>query len=350
MLRGQRKKCANATVGHLAVSILIALMAGLLYTPAPLEGVRIDQAWYQIHTSSLVQPGSGLLSGNVPSQRFDATALKLSSTFIASHRDSDTDAFLSNSKGRSWSFWGKSCTRLKLYAYKFLLQWLGWSRTDARGLLQMTSMFVASKQQLQQLLPSQQHLRVQTMLDIGAGSGTVTATVAAALAPHLRNVTVLEASWVLRYSLWLQGYQTPASPQELSGTFDMVSLLNVLDRCDNPQELVKTAWHHLRPSGVLLVATVLPFCDKVFERGTGRALTNRPPLVPFPIHRAAKCKATSPMGFEHSAAAFVATLLEAVPGAPFELIRWTRLPYLGSGNHISTHTALQNALFVFRKN
>ena len=229
---------------------------------------------------------------------------------------------------------------------------MGWSRTDARGLLQMTSMFVASKQQLQQLLPSQQHLRVQTMLDIGAGSGTVTATVAAALAPHLRIVTVLEASWVLRYSLWLQGYQTPASPQELSGTFDMVSLLNVLDRCDNPQELVRTAWHHLQPSGVLLVATVVPFCDKVFARGTGRALTNRPPLVPFPIHGAAKCKATSPMGFEHSAAAFVATLLEAVPGAepPFELIRWTRLPYLGSGNHISTHTALQNALFVFRKN
>ena len=53
-------------------------------------------------------------------------------------------------------------------------------------------------------------------------------------------------------------------PQEIgNSTFSAVSLLNVLDRCDDPRALLHAAANALHPQGVLFVATVLPFCDHV---------------------------------------------------------------------------------------
>jgi len=41
--------------------------------------------------------------------------------------------------------------------------------------------------------------------------------------------------------------------------FSIVSLLNVLDRCDNPKALLESAISSLRPGGHLLLSIVLPF-------------------------------------------------------------------------------------------
>ena len=48
--------------------------------------------------------------------------------------------------------------------------------------------------------------------------------------------------------------------------FGAVSLLNVLDRTDDPRGLLAAASSRLLPGGLLLVATVLPFCDKVSDK------------------------------------------------------------------------------------
>jgi hypothetical protein len=52
--------------------------------------------------------------------------------------------------------------------------------------------------------------------------------------------------------------------------YDVVSLLNVLDRCDRPKTLLRQIRPLLaRPHGRLLMAVVLPFCPFV-EDGSGQ--------------------------------------------------------------------------------
>ena len=46
-------------------------------------------------------------------------------------------------------------------------------------------------------------------------------------------------------------------------TFDVVSLLNVLDRCDRPRTLLQRIRELMKPQGRLLLAVVLPFCPFV---------------------------------------------------------------------------------------
>ena len=50
-------------------------------------------------------------------------------------------------------------------------------------------------------------------------------------------------------------------------------LLNVLDRCNDPMGLLRAAVDALRPDGVLLVATVLPFCAMVYEGVKGKVVS-----------------------------------------------------------------------------
>jgi SAM-dependent methyltransferase len=97
------------------------------------------------------------------------------------------------------------------------------------------------------------------LLDVGAGSGDVTA--------HARElfdeIVTTEVSGPMVRRLRRRGFvchrvdlATEALPGE--ATFDVVSVLDVLDRCDRPRSLLRAAGERLAPGGRLLVSVPLP--------------------------------------------------------------------------------------------
>ena len=144
----------------------------------------------------------------------------------------------------------------------------GWSGVDAQSFVRVSTMFVASQAQLKRLLDRAAAPQAQWLLDIGAGRGEPTSALAAALKiARADHVVALEASAPLRRELrWRRGYRGIAKLEEAagSGPFDVVALLNVLDRVDDPERMLRAAARQLQPrGGLLVVASVLPFRGSV---------------------------------------------------------------------------------------
>jgi len=96
------------------------------------------------------------------------------------------------------------------------------------------------------------------------------------------------------------------------GQFDVVSLLNVIDRCDRPAELLRDAARLVRrDGGRLLLAVVLPLSEFVED-----ADARRSPRAPLPM-RGARCGDGA--SFEASLDALLSRVLLARPlgGAAF---------------------------------
>ncbi|CAK0831800.1 unnamed protein product, partial [Prorocentrum cordatum] len=217
------------------------------------------------------------------------------------------------------------------------------------------AMHVASEGQLRRLLgraaergAGAKAARRQALLDVGAGNGAVTEVLASAVGVAPEGVHALEVSAPLRRSLVARGYR---AAQDFAGLsvqlFDVIGLLNVLDRSDDPQSLIEAAYERLQPDGVLLVAIVLPFCGEVYQGRKGRRSNKRAPRVPLRVHPAATCRSAA--SFEAAAAAFVA---EAFASRPLRVLAWTRLPYLCggcSGDTKRTHYELDMAVFVLQR-
>ena len=276
----------------LALSVSIPLLPEISNLPRP--GAQIDHSWYRINNTTLVTTQSD--------QLVDA-ARRLNSTFVLSHPAEETVAFLDSSRLDAVSFTGRWSNRIKYALNCGLHQLLGWPRTDARAVLHMSSTFLASHKQWKQLTAGAGDAP-RSLLDVGAGPGDVTTTLAQALRVVPANVTGLESSWALRYALRSRGFGTIGHTDELGGDqFDVIALLNVLDRCDKPVELIASAVRRLRPSGLLIVAAVFPFCQLVFQGKVGKVGHHVRPRIPLPILPSANCSTTFP--FELSAAAFV---------------------------------------------
>ncbi|XP_047482450.1 protein-L-histidine N-pros-methyltransferase-like [Penaeus chinensis] len=103
----------------------------------------------------------------------------------------------------------------------------------------------------------------ERLLDLGAGDGHVTQVLAAGSV----QVDVTEASPVMRKRLRDKGYRVldvRSWMQETGDTeYDVITCLNLLDRCDTPKTLLKDIYRKLRPDGTLVVALVLPFSPYV---------------------------------------------------------------------------------------
>ena len=178
----------------------------------------------------------------------------------------------------------------------------------------------------------------------------------------------MEAAAEIRKKLAAErGFRAVASFEELGGgaRFGAVSLFNLLDRCDDPLGLLKAAVNALRPDGVLLVSTVLPFCPIVYEGVKGKVGAHRPPAHPLRLPPSLKCGLTSgKMGkdgdrylgvdgeflakreFAQHLNGFVAA---TVGSLPLRVAAWTRVPYLSTGTVEDTYYSLDNALLVPRR-
>ena len=298
----------------------------------------------------------------------------LAATFVPSQRDGATDRFLATAAR-------DGCDASKLAAAKrdrtrFIdaQRLRGWSRTDASAAFLNMTLLVASPEQLRRVLTPAMAAgtgsreggtasapvaaaapTTLTLLDIGSGRGEATASLASALGVRDQDVTIMEAAAQIRSRLAAErGYRAVSSFAELGAgeTFGAVAMLNVLDRCDDPHDLLRSAVSALRPDGLLLIATVLPFCPLVYQGVVGKLGAHRPPTRPLRLPHGLRCGAAQYKGhlgggtFGRHLSGFVAATVSSLP---LRLASWTRVPYLCSGTTEATYYHLDNALLALRR-
>lgn len=259
---------------------------------------------------------------------------EVAEAFVELTRDDTSTEFLKRAIGTPrWMFW------LQARLATVLRRWL--SLTDANALIGRGDMFVLSTAHARRLLGDRPG---GVLLDVGAGSGSVTAQ----LAPLFDHVIATEASGPMVRRLQRRGY-TAYTGEDLSGvpeaaeragvplgpggTVDCIALLNVLDRCDSPRTLLAELRQRLRPgTGRLLIAVVLPFRPFV-ERGTRKV----PPKERLPLSTNATWEASVGLMWEH-----------VLKPAGFNLEAAARVPYISQGDAVAPVYVLDDAVFVLR--
>jgi len=221
------------------------------------------------------------------------------------------------------------------------------SVTDTNGLLGRGGMFVLSEAHVAELLRPMVEDRVRRgaaarldkLLDVGAGDGGVTAM----LAHAFREVHCTEVSGAMLRRLAAAGYRAIAAPHlsreafPEDGTYDVVALLNLLDRCDHPGQALAAARRLVKADGRVLLAVVLPFSEFVEEGTVKRAVHGPLPMA------GARCGDGA--SFEASLAAL---LTRAVEPAGLVVERVARVPYLCRGDHRKAYYVLSDAIVVCR--
>jgi len=220
------------------------------------------------------------------------------------------------------------------------------SVTDVNGLLGRGQMFVLSGEQAEALLgPSLAAARAAhggplRLLDVGAGDGEVTAR----LARQFGSVSATEVSRVMCHRLSARGYAVKHTPRIApdvfpeDGAFDVVSCMNLLDRCDFPLEMLRDAARLARRgTGRVLLAVVLPFSEFVEEGASRRAARGALPM------RGARC--SDGVTLEASLAALLERVLQPLG---LELERVSRVPYLCRGDAAQPFYVLSDALLLLR--
>jgi 2-polyprenyl-3-methyl-5-hydroxy-6-metoxy-1,4-benzoquinol methylase len=143
--------------------------------------------------------------------------------------------------------------------------------------------------------------------------------------------------------------------------FDVISCLNLLDRCENPITLLNKIRNALKPDGRLVVALVLPFKPYV-EYNSG----HKPKEYLFDTNKASKNETTSIVDCDLASATDKSSgtcsqrkmsklneqikyLLDHVfePNG-FELVKFTKLPYLCEGNMQQSYYYMLDYVFIFK--
>uniref|UniRef100_A0A3Q3XKA1 Uncharacterized protein n=1 Tax=Mola mola TaxID=94237 RepID=A0A3Q3XKA1_MOLML len=245
--------------------------------------------------------------------------------FIQSHLDSATKSFLKRSVEKSdWLL-------TQLY-YSFVSTILSpvVSRTSINGFLGRGSMFVFSAEQFQQLLRINPEWKAERLLDLGAGDGGVTEV----MGVHFSEIYATEVSLPMKWHLQRRNYKVLGIDewQQTSFQYDVISCLNLLDRCDDPLLLLRDIRRSLVPkTGRVILAAVLPFQPYVEIGGKWQ----RPKE-----HLKVKGKTWEEQVMELSN--------EVFPGVGFEVEAVTRLPYLCEGDMYNDYYVLDDAVFVLR--
>jgi SAM-dependent methyltransferase len=271
--------------------------------------------------------GDGTPPGPVndaPPHRYDCDRARLPASlagaFVTLAPDDATRAFLARAPH------GRAAT----FARRVLGAVL--SDYDANALLDFYPLHLLSTAQWRALLgPTARG----ALLDVGAGAGDVTAQ----LAPLFEAVTATETSRGMARRLRARGYAChaldlaeSALPGDAAARFDVVALLNVLDRAPRPLTLLERARALVAPGGRLVVAVPLPLSPHVHVAGG-----TVDPEELLPMDDATEWEPA------------VASLVDRV-FAPLALHveRLTRTPYLSRGDAETPRYALDDALFVLR--
>jgi SAM-dependent methyltransferase len=254
----------------------------------------------------------------------------LAPCFIQSQLDAEGEAFLAAALRRQH-------TRAAAWAHRALTLLV--SDFDANALLGMYPVFLLSTPQAHQLLSAARPggLAAARLLDIGAGSGDVTTR----LAPLVDGIECTEASRFMArrlrkrgLSCWHGRVGEGAAGDPLAGDtrFDVVALLNVIDRASKPRSLLAHIARRLPQGGLLLLATPLPY-DPFYYSGPATHAPEEKLDVTAERWEDATLelwqKELAPLGFEPRAL--------------------TRLPYLSGGDAQHPAYVLDDVVLVCEK-
>lgn len=260
-------------------------------------------AWYRVDLNNITDP---VLAGK----------------FVQSHCDEESQAFISQSVEKSnWlltQIWQSLAKRILSLFY---------SQTDINGMLERGSMFVLSRAQWFTLTSWDDSARKPALIDLGAGDGGPTRT----FAPHFESVFATEASPAMRKLLTRQGIQVlPIDEWSQDRRYDVIACLNLLDRCDEPLTVLKEIKTSLQqPDGFVVLAVVLPFKPYV-EFGADHTPKQK---IPFTTRT-----------FEGQ----VQELQAVFNSLDFEIVKWTKVPYLCEGDLSASVYDLNDAVFILK--
>ncbi|XP_078521258.1 protein-L-histidine N-pros-methyltransferase isoform X2 [Lissotriton helveticus] len=217
------------------------------------------------------------------------------------------------------------------------------SRTSINGLLGRGSMFVFSPEQFQRLLKINPDWKSYRLLDLGAGDGEVTKV----MSPHFEEIYVTEMSQTMIWQLQKKKYRVLEIDewQNTGFQYDVISCLNLLDRCDRPVTLLKEIRNVLEPTrGRVILALVLPFHPYVEN--------DLPQAVQQCSHSLARGKWEKPSEvMEVNGKVWeeqVNSLTEVFHEAGFAVEALTRLPYLCEGDMYNDYYVLDDAVFILK--
>lgn len=234
-------------------------------------------------------------------------------------RDAGTDSFLAEAERERHG-------SLRTAAHRFLRQFM--SDFDVNGWLDMYSLFLLSAAHWITLLGDE---RIPRLLDVGAGSGKVTAE----LLPLVDHAVATELSSRMAKRLRARGiecHEIDLAEGGLEGQkFELITCLNVLDRTARPKKLLRRLKELLAPGGRLVIALALPY----------RPFYYQGPATPDPVEPLA----CTDERFETAVTQLIERELEPIG---FELTSLSRAPYLSFGDTKRALYQLGDAILVLR--
>lgn len=189
-------------------------------------------------------------------------------------------------------------------------------------------MFVYSNTQFQKLLRVNSDWHAESLLDLGAGDGKVTAK----MAKHFDKIYATEAATQMQRQLTERGYELLPIDSWADKSYDVITCLNLLDRCDKPMQLLNDIRSSIKPDGYVLVASVSPYSPYVELN----ASSNHQPTERLPI---------TSKSVEGQVNETVKNLFEP---CGFELFSFSRVPYLCEGDMSTSFYVLHDIIFVLK--
>jgi 2-polyprenyl-3-methyl-5-hydroxy-6-metoxy-1,4-benzoquinol methylase len=203
---------------------------------------------------------------------------------------------------------------------------------DVNAWLGMYPMFLLGGNAFRALLAASGGDAQGRLLDVGAGSGDITA----AVADGFREVCVTETSRGMARKLARRGFcplHVDLSESPAPGApFDVITLFNVLDRTPLPRTLLTHLRESLAPSGRLVVATPLPFAPFYYDGPRTR-----------------EPHETLGLAGETWSADAERLVRHALPECGLEPLLLARAPYLSGGDARRLLYVLDDAILVCRR-
>jgi len=243
---------------------------------------------------------------------------EVNTKFVKLSADDETIRFIKTSTEKSEELF----TQIYHNFAKVVLSWF-YSQTDINGILQRGSMFVLSREQFLLLTDAMEE---DSMIDLGAGDGATTLS----MAPSFNKVYATEASKPMRAILEMKSIKVLMIEDWINhGPYNLISCLNLLDRAENPLAILQDVKLALKPKGLFLVALVLPYTPYVETNQSHK------PTEPLDI---------TGQTLEDQ----IVSAIKIVESAGFQLLKWTRVPYLCEGDLNQPIYHLADFVMIFK--